>query len=168
MGTGRGVYWPHMEKQLVQKFRDIREHGIAIYRGWFLYHAKQLFRELYPEEVVVIPSCTQFIDHLKFSSSWFRSFQARYRISWPMKSKIAQVSAQDKVASLQCYLQFIRRNSQLQEGKIQQDVGWYRLGHIYNMYQTLLPFEFLKGHTNEFKGKKTVWIQALQSSWSKR
>ena len=156
--TGRGVFWPHMEEQLVQKFREARERGIAIYRGWFLHHAKQLFRELYPEEVVVIPGCTRFIYPLKFSSSWFRSFRARYRISWCMKTNVAQVSAQDKVASLQCYLQFIWRNSQLREGEIQQDVGRYRLGHIYNMDQTPLPFEFLRGCTYEFKGKKTVWI----------
>lgn len=81
-----------------------------------------------------------------------------------MKANTAQTSAVDKVAKLQCYLQFVRRNSQLREGEIAQGVGRYRLGHIYNMDQTPLPFEFLRGRTYEFKGKKTVWIRALRSS----
>ena len=44
----------------------------------------------------------------------------------------------------------------------------YRLGHIYSMDQTPLPFEFLRGRTYEFKGKKTVWVRPLRSSWIKR
>jgi len=168
LGAGRRTYWPYMEKELVEKFRQARERGIAITRYWFLRHAKQLFREHYPEEVAVIPGCHRFIYPLKFSATWFTAFRSRYRISWRMKTNIAQVSATDKIASLQCYLRFIRRNSQLRESEVLQDVGRYRLGHIYNMDQTPLPFEFLRGRTYEFKGKKTVWIRALRSSWSKR
>ena len=85
-----------------------------------------------------------------------------------MKTNVAQVPALGKITVIQQYLQFIRRNSQLREGEQVRDIGRYRLGHIYNMDQTPLPFEFLRGRTYEFKGKKTVWVRSLRSSWAKR
>lgn len=89
-----------------------------------------------------------------------------------MKTNVAQAPSSNKVHIIQQYLRFIRRNSQLREGegKVEQvyDIGRYRLGHIYNMDQTPLPFEFLRGRIYEFKGKKTVWVRSLRSSWTKR
>ena len=85
-----------------------------------------------------------------------------------MKTNVAQVPSITKLASIQQYLQFIRRNSQPREGETIRDIGRYRLGHIYNMDQTPLPFEFLRGRTYDFKGKKTVWVRSLRSSWVKR
>ncbi|RPB18077.1 hypothetical protein L211DRAFT_771810, partial [Terfezia boudieri ATCC MYA-4762] len=82
VGYERAIHWPEMEKQLVENFRNARERGIAIYRGWFLRHAKQIFREVYPEEVTVIPGCSRFIYPLKFSNTWFQAFRSRHRISW--------------------------------------------------------------------------------------
>ena len=157
-----------MEGQLVKEFTIARNKGVSINRGWFLRHAKSIFRDLYPEEVVVIPGCCRFVYPFKFSASWFSAFRYRHRISWRMKTNVAQVPPTTRMASIQRYLQFIRRNSQLRDGEQSHDVGRYRLGHIYNMDQTPLPFEFLRGRTYEFKGKKTVWVRSLQSSWIKR
>lgn len=184
--AGRAAFWPEMEQELVKEFTIARGKGVSINRGWFLRHAKCIFRNLYPEEVVVIPGCCRFIYPLKFSSSWFSAFRSRHSISWRMKTNVAQVPSLNKVTTIQQYLRFVRRNSQLREGKLNSscyklnnhnllligeqvlDIGRYRLGHIYNMDQTPLPFEFLRGRTYEFKGKKTVWVRSLRSSWVKR
>ena len=85
-----------------------------------------------------------------------------------MKTIVAQVPALGKITVIDQYLQFIRRNSQLRQGEQVLDIGRYRLGHIYHMYQTPLSFEFLRGRTCEFKGKKSGWVRSLRSSWAQR
>lgn len=53
-------------------------------------------------------------------------------------------------------------------GEEQCNVGQYPLGNMFNMDQTPFPFEFLTGHTYDFKGNKTIWQCALRASWGKR
>ena len=167
-GGGRHAFWPEMERELVKEFTIARDNGVSINRGWFLRHAKSSFRNLYPEEVIIILGCSRFIYPLKFSATWFSGFRSWFRISWRMKTNVAQLSTTNKVHSIQQYLQFIRCNSRPRGSEVLQDIGRYRLGHIYNMNQTPLPFEFLWGRTYEVKGKKTVWVRSLRSSWIKR
>jgi hypothetical protein len=47
-------------------------------------------------------------------------------------------------------------------------VSQFKLCHITNMDQTLLPFEDLDGRTYNKKGEKTVWLKEHRSGWNKR
>jgi len=161
-----------MEVRLLEEFKKRRALGLAVHRRWFIRRAKRILREEFPEEILELDS--RIIYSCRFSASWFRAFKHRGRISWRAKTNTASITPIDKIPHIQSFLQFIRRNAQCRQLPMspqiepEYDVGRFRLCHIFNMDQTPLPFEFLHGRTYEFKGKKTVWIRALKSSWSKR
>lgn len=156
--TGICLY-PEMEKQLYEKFCERREEGMMVRRIWFRLSSRLIFKEVYPE-----------LDHsqFRFSAGWFSGFLGRWGISLRVTTNKAQEVPENFKNLLVSWLRFNRRNSQVRSGDYKNEVGRMSLGHIGNMDQTPLPFEYLSGKTYAKKGDKTIWAKSLRSGWDKR
>ena len=170
-----------MESILHTEFLRLRGNGKAINRKWFSRRGKMIFSEQYPELVIHVPSIqVQFEDNLPeqitnirsvplcwFSNGWFEGFCKRMQVSWRAKTSTSEESPEDKIQQITLFLQFIRRNSQLNllsmnsllyNATIPQimTAGRFLPQAIFNMDQTSLPFEFLSGRTYDSVGNKRV------------
>jgi len=47
----------------------------------------------------------------------------------------------------------------VEQGDLPAAISRYRLQNMCNMDLTLVPYKFIEGHTENIKGKKTLWIQ---------
>ena len=106
-------------------------------------------------------------DHpLTFSKGWFVNFQQRHKISLRAVTTSTNVSPDEKVAQIQSFHCFIRRNAMRgvsTEEKQAQPLGKWKSEAIANMDQTPMPFVFGGGKTNAKKGSKRVWVRGGQS-----
>ena len=155
--------WNALKQALVSQFAERRESGRVVRRKWFERTAKALFLQLYPL------SLHTFL----FSVSWFNRFLVRNEITLRIITHQAQEPPAEYLAMIINFLCFNRRNSQLQDGATTVMlgvllVGRFLLSGILNIDQTPLPWEYLEGKTDEFKGKKTVWVRSKRSGWGKR
>lgn len=159
--------WPEMERFLYDQFKAARKIGRSITHHWFERKGKEIFADLYPEQVAFDEN-----DHVVydccFSHMWFTGFKLRWDITWRCKTNIATLTPEELRPKISLFCKFNRRNSQLREGEEPSDIGRFPLGNMFNMDQTPFPFEFLRGRTYHFKGAKTIWEKALRASWTKR
>ena len=106
-------------------------------------------------------------DHpLTFSKGWFVNFQKRHDISVRAVTSSTNVSADEKVAQIQSFHRFIRRNAMRgvsTEKKQAKALGNWKPEAIANMDQTPMPFVFGGGKTNAKKESKRVWVRGGQS-----
>lgn len=160
---------PEMERQLIESFKERRSAGMKIDKRWFIRQAKHIYGELYSHRIIRSMGKRDEYLGFKFSNGWFRKFRIREGISPRAITKKAQIVSENLRGTIQSWLQYNRRNSQCLPGQIPQHGGGrYRLCDIGNMDQTPIAYEFLEGHTYDFKGAKTIWAKTHRSGWDKR
>ena len=76
------VRFPLMENQLKEEFLGMRREGKSVKRWWFTAKAKQILKQLHPNED----------DTFRFSNRWFEGFCRRNKISLRRKTHAAQKS----------------------------------------------------------------------------
>lgn len=167
---------PVLEFQLHEKFVTARGIGQIISGGWFLKHAKAIYRGLYPRRVTQDEVSGRYeYEYFSFSGTWFAGFRRRYRIALRCKTKQAQKPPEDFRPKIEQWLKFNRRNTIIGPGSVVgkgripgPTVGRFKLSEIANMDQTPIAFEFLSGRTYDQKGAKTIWIKEQRSGWDRR
>lgn len=153
--------WPEMEKELFDTFCARRSAGQLVQRSWFRRTSRELFKRHYPD-------CEQLF---VFSNGWFGGFTRRCGIARRMVTKQASKLPEEYIDVTNSFLRFIRRNSQPHGPASLREVlkpNRFDLSAILNLDETPIPFEYLDGHTYDFRGARTVSGKSDRSGWDKR
>ena len=145
----RRAKFPLMENELFTLFTDMRKEGRRIKRWWFNAKAKELTRQMYPDEV----------DSFKLSHRWFEGFCRRKNISLRRKTHASQKAPEQLRNSIENFHAKLLR---------ERRKGNYTLRDLANMDQTPLPFVLDDNKTYDKKGADEVWIASGASGLEKR
>jgi hypothetical protein len=176
--------WPHLEEELLKRFKIARESNKIVTIHWFRRTAQQLWLQLYPH----LP------DLFVFSNGWFWRFLQRHDIVRRRITKVATKPPEELVKVTNAFIQYIRKRSRRED--VYQTIvlrssppydpqlsdtwgkpadNWksdslrrFPLNLIVNLDETPLPFEFLSGYSYDFKGVRTVAGKSERSGWDKR
>lgn len=80
---------PEMEQHLVKLFTSAYASGQMIGGRQFERHAKALYKDLYPHQVIQVNRRFQYLG-FKFSNAWFQGFRHQFSIANRSKTKQAQ------------------------------------------------------------------------------
>ena len=169
--TGRQERCPLLEGLLKTSFDELRELGRPVKARWFVAKAKELFKLLYPQSVVVLSGQVSY-GGFKFSKLWFQGFQRRQHISLRKRTNHSQKQPEEFREEIQSFHQFIRKFAEVQVQDIHDqfgyDVGQFKLRNIANMDQTTMPFEIRTDSTYNTTAARTVWVKSLRTGLDKR
>ena len=164
-----GCQEPELERQLIELFKEKGEAGMKVDKRWIIRQVKHIYAVLYPHRIIRKAGKRDEYLGFKFSVGWFDNFRNRVGISPRAVTKKSQIVSENLRSTIESWLQFNQRNSQPLIGQFPQHGGGrYRLCDIGNMDQTPIAYEFLDGHTYDFKGAKTIWAKTHRSGWDKR
>ena len=150
----RPAKYPDVEEKLRAEYRELRKKGLKVKGWWFRTRAKQIFKELHPDETFV------------FSNTWFAGFKTRSHIILRRSTNTCQRQPADKKSAIQGFHQAIRREAR--NGESVGQLGKFKLSQITNVDQTPLPFTFTDGTTYDDTGASTVWVRGGSSGLDKR
>ena len=153
VGSGRKVFWPDMESELLRQYRELREKGLKVKAWWFEAKSKELIKDMHP-------------DQFKFSDGWFTAFKKRNKISYRSTTNVSQKAPIDLEDKIREFHQHIRRLAK--RGEAKGEIGQYELRDIGNVDQTPLPFTFNTGKGYDTTGTSTVWHRGHASGLEKR
>ncbi|RFU28389.1 hypothetical protein B7463_g7932, partial [Scytalidium lignicola] len=169
-------HWPELEKELFEQILTRRKASQVVTVGWIRRTARNIFKCQNPE-------CTTLFT---FSQGWFYGFQRRYGICRRRITKQAAKLPSEYITYTNSFLQFIRRNSQLEKAKNPDNQQVQQLSpflntvlvpspprrfpkaKILNMDETPIPFEHLDGYSYDMTGARTVSGHTDRSGWNKR
>ena len=139
--------FPLMEQALHNCYEKAWGQGKTIKRWWFNCGAKQLVKEIYPDE------------NLKASDQWFSRFTNRFKISLCRKAHCEQKDPQSLSYSIGKFYS---------KALLSQRSEKYQMKDIANMDQTPLPFMMDDEKTYTDKGSLTVWCPTHGSGLNKK
>ena len=166
-------HWPELEHELYTQILAHRKAGKLATVGWIRRISRKIFQAQNPH-------CNSIFT---FSHGWFQGFLKRYYLSRRRLTKQASKLPSEYIQLSNNFLQFIRRNSQINmitEPPTQHYSSYFDTilnispprrfpkARILNMDETPIPFEYLDGYTYEIKGSKTVSGHTDRSGWNKR
>ena len=136
-----------MEQALYNDYKKARDEGKTIKRWWFNCRAKQLLKEIYPDE------------NIKATDQWFSRFTNRFEILLRRKTHFAQKDPQSLNYSIAKFHSKVLRTRRR---------GTYQMKDIVNMDQTPLPFVMHDGKTYADEGSSEVWCATHGSGLDKK
>ena len=106
---------------------ELRDLWRPVKARWFIAKAKELFKQIYPQLIMVDTYGKMSYGGFKFSKNWFRRFLRRQHISLRKRTNQSQKQPEEYREAVQSFHQFIRKVAEPKEHEKDQDVGKFKL-----------------------------------------